>query len=60
MKVGVGEVCDEGMFWEVARKWPVSFRHPEDDDMFRGLMVFEGSGIVARFKGLGSWLNGAM
>jgi hypothetical protein len=49
----VGEVCDEGMFWWVARKWLVSIRHPKDDDNFRSLMVFEGSGVVARFKGLG-------
>jgi hypothetical protein len=56
----VGEVWDEGMFWGVARKWPVSIRYPMDDDTFRSLMVYEGSEIVARFKGLGSWLNGAM
>jgi hypothetical protein len=56
----VGEVCDEGMFWEVARKWPVSMRYPEDGDIFRSLMVFEGFGFVAQFEGLGSWLNEAM
>jgi len=60
MTVGVGEVWDEGTFWGVARKWPVSIRYPMDDDIFRSLMVYEGSEIVARFKGLGSWLNGAM
>jgi hypothetical protein len=37
----------------VARKWPVSMRHPEDDDIFRSLMVFEAFGFVAQFKGWG-------
>ena len=31
-----------------------------DDDIFRNIMVVEGFGILARFKGLGSWLNGGM
>ncbi len=51
----MGEVWDEGMLWWVARKWPVSIRHPEEDDIFQSLMCLKVPGLwlVSRVWGHG-------